>query len=632
MTGSVAGDVTVAVLDGPVDAGHACFRGARLAFPLGQPEFDTGDPAARHGTHVASVLFGQPGSPVEGIAPAARGLVVPIFGAGGGKDGMGCTQLDLARAVAAALEAGADIINVSGGQLLAGCEPDADLAQAIAACERRGALLVAAAGNDGGDHAHVPACVFSVLAVGGADDEGRPLALSNRGRTYAFNGVLAAGLAIRGALPGGGTVERTGTSFAAPIASGAAAVLLMRRRRQDRHAQAFALRAVLAGKVIARNGAILPAPADRPDIQPEKRGNTTMQAEHPSSIPTTPPAAIAAELQEARASGQGEPGRHRPGADDAVLPSCAGKDCTYGEAKKDCGCGCGGARKAAVEAPPARIYALGQIGIDFGTESRRDSIAQFMRGKSPTDEKALIAYLANAGAEDVERLIWTVRLDNTPIYALQPVGAFAANGYARLLQAYKLQVERTVPLFAIPGRAAGSVRLMSGESVPLLVPLTRGLLAWDVADAVSDFISEFDRSLSRDADDDEKARHAEQVESMRGALPQLLEDFRSLVTRKYRNLGIAGSERALNYAATAAFRVYQVLVEVVKAGLVMDDIAVLKSPACRPGSDCYDVQLRLFVPADITAPLRVFQFTVDVSDTIPVHIGEVSIWSERPTR
>jgi hypothetical protein len=57
---------------------------------------------------------------------------------------------------------------------------------------------------------------------------------------------------------------------------------------------------------------------------------------------------------------------------------------------------------------------------------------------------------------------------------------------------------------------------------------------------------------------------------------------------------------------------------------------VLKSPSCRSGSECYDVQLKMFTPSDTTASLHIFQFTLDVSDTIPVNIGDVSSWRERP--
>jgi hypothetical protein len=40
--------------------------------------------------------------------------------------------------------------------------------------------------------------------------------------------------------------------------------------------------------------------------------------------------------------------------------------------------------------------------------------------------------------------------------------------------------------------------------------------------------------------------------------------------------------------------------------------------------------LKLFRESDITAAIHVFQFTVDVSATIPVGIGDTSSWRERP--
>src|SRR5690349_877916 len=76
--------VVVAVLDGPVDRGHRALAGARLevvesTVPAAP---DPGVAATRHGTAVASLIFGRhsPDSPVLGMAPGCRGLVVPIFG------------------------------------------------------------------------------------------------------------------------------------------------------------------------------------------------------------------------------------------------------------------------------------------------------------------------------------------------------------------------------------------------------------------------------------------------------------------------------------------------------------------------------------------------------------------------
>jgi subtilisin family serine protease len=73
-------DICIAVLDGPVDTSHPCFAGARLQLldTLATGASGSGR-ASQHGTHVASIIFGQPGSPVTGLAPHCRGLILPIF-------------------------------------------------------------------------------------------------------------------------------------------------------------------------------------------------------------------------------------------------------------------------------------------------------------------------------------------------------------------------------------------------------------------------------------------------------------------------------------------------------------------------------------------------------------------------
>jgi subtilisin family serine protease len=65
--------ICIAVLDGPVDRSHPCFAEARLtALPTLVSESPGDGRMAAHGTHIASVLFGRPGSVVRGIAPAAE--------------------------------------------------------------------------------------------------------------------------------------------------------------------------------------------------------------------------------------------------------------------------------------------------------------------------------------------------------------------------------------------------------------------------------------------------------------------------------------------------------------------------------------------------------------------------------
>jgi cyanobactin maturation PatA/PatG family protease len=214
-----AGDpeICVAVLDGPVDVLHPCFRGARLdrLETLISQEAGPGAMSA-HGTHVASLIFGQPGSSVRGIAPRCRGLIVPVFR--DYQEGH-LSQLDLARAIEQAVQGGAHIINISGGERSPRGQADDVLAHAVRLCERSNVLLIAAVGNDGCECLHVPAALSGVLAVGALGATGRPLDISNWGEAYRTNGILAPGQNIPGAVPGGGIATFTGSSFATPIIS-----------------------------------------------------------------------------------------------------------------------------------------------------------------------------------------------------------------------------------------------------------------------------------------------------------------------------------------------------------------------------------------------------------------------------
>ena len=127
----------------------------------------TSESMSNHGTHVASIIFGQPESPVEGIAPRCRGLIVPIFSDNNRKS----SQLDLSHAIEQAVNAGAHIINISAGQLTDNGEAEGWLDKAVQLCKDNNVLIVAAAGNDGCECLHVPASLPSVLAVGAMNDQ-----------------------------------------------------------------------------------------------------------------------------------------------------------------------------------------------------------------------------------------------------------------------------------------------------------------------------------------------------------------------------------------------------------------------------------------------------------------------------
>lgn len=294
--------VCIAVLDGPVDMAHPCFAGADLT------RIDTlvrepagAGPMSLHGTHVASLLFGQPGSPVTGIAPRCRGLLLPVFTDRGGS---WVPQLDLARALERAVQEGAHIVNISGGELSRSAQPDAQpdamLERALRLCEDNGVLVVAAVGNDGCDCQQVPASVPRVLAVGAAGPDGEPLEMSNWGSAYATHGVLAPGQGIEGAAPGGGRAALTGSSFATPLVSGVAALLVGAQVRLGLPADPRA-----AGRAVLDSATASPcSPDDSPECRRHlvgtltvprafelitKRGSTAVTNQDAAPVPTPSP-------------------------------------------------------------------------------------------------------------------------------------------------------------------------------------------------------------------------------------------------------------------------------------------------------------------------------------------------------
>jgi hypothetical protein len=111
-------------------------------------------------------------------------------------------------------------------------------------------------------------------------------------------------------------------------------------------------------------------------------------------------------------------------------------------------------------------------------------------------------------------------------------------------------------------------------------------------------------------------------------LDQHLDNYLNRIYYDYRNLGLTPRERALNFSATNAYQITEVLIKTGEANLVLDQIQVEKSPICRPESDCYDVKLSFFDPENNQRARRIYRFTVDVSEAVPVTIGKVRSWAQ----
>lgn len=241
-----AGDpaIRIAIIDGPVDLRHQSLRGGQITMAL-RDTAQASSVKSEHGTHVASILMGVPSSSVVGLAPNCTATIYSIYNEGDDEGLLASSQATLALTINQALADGADVINISSGQLSSNGQAQRILIEAVRACSRAGKLIVAAAGNDGCRCEQVPASLESVLAVGGCDLNGRPLPFSNFGKAYLKNGILAPGKDVKVASPSQIVTFRSGTSFATPIVTGIVALLLSLLRKEGRNPDLHAVRAAL---------------------------------------------------------------------------------------------------------------------------------------------------------------------------------------------------------------------------------------------------------------------------------------------------------------------------------------------------------------------------------------------------
>lgn len=647
-------DITVAILDGVVDLAHPCFQGANLSrIPtLVQENASATGQMSTHGTHIASLIFGQPESPISGIAPQCRGIFAPVFT----DDNRRLSQLDLARAIEQAAEHGAQVINISGGSLTDMGEAEDWLARAVEMCHERNILIVAAAGNDGCDCLHVPAALPAVLAVGAIDARGHPLDFSNWGETYQSQGILAPGENILGAKSGGDTLRLSGTSFAAPIVAGVAGLLLSLQAQRGETPNPQAVREALLASalpcklantesgrkclagVLNIPGAIKHLTGENmsesletqevieasgcgcdgtnepteASIKPQSEARTpelvaagvAVSNSQPTLTNTNP--VIAAEVPTNSTS------VNQTISQGATVPETTTNPITPSQAAEPSG---------------GIVYAIGTLGYDFGTEARRDSFKQLMPAMeiegaqfpaNPYDARQMVDYLGD-NLYEAKSLIWTLNLELTPIYAIEPLGSFGNDVYAVIQQFLSGQVQAEdnpeyIERISIPGRISGrTVRLFSGQVVPVIEPLSpRGMYGWKINNLVSAAI---------------EAVSAEQEAAEEEQMRRTLSSFLNRIYYDLRNLGQTSQDRALNFAATNAFQAAQTFSEAIGAGMELDSINVSKSPFCRMDSDCWDVQLKFFDPENSRRAKKIFRFTIDVSDLIPVTLGEVRSWS-----
>jgi len=206
--------VLVAVLDTGIDSAHEDLYGKVVADISFVEDASTGDRYG-HGTPIAGIIAADPdnGSGVAGLAPDSRLINIKVA------DDQGkCRDTAVAEGIIWAVDNGARVINIS----IELSASTTRLKEAVDYAWSHGAIIVAAAGNDGSSRPVYPAAYEVCLSVTAIRENWDLAPLANSGD---WVDVAAPGFEIYVALPGNTFGYKHGTSFAAAYVSGLAALL-----------------------------------------------------------------------------------------------------------------------------------------------------------------------------------------------------------------------------------------------------------------------------------------------------------------------------------------------------------------------------------------------------------------------
>jgi subtilisin family serine protease len=176
---------------------------------------NTPSDAHGHGTHVAGI--------VKSIYPDVKILALKYYN----PKASGQANLDATiKALQYAVDNNVDVINYSGG----GPEASVEELRVLKAAEKKGILVIAAAGNERSNiddkrHAYYPASygLSNIITVGAHDDSLNIIPSSNYGKNSVD--IAAPGHRIRSAIPNNGAAYMTGTSQATAFVTGVAAMI-----------------------------------------------------------------------------------------------------------------------------------------------------------------------------------------------------------------------------------------------------------------------------------------------------------------------------------------------------------------------------------------------------------------------
>ncbi len=170
-----------------------------------------------HGTGVAGIIAAvtNNGVGMAGVAPGCRLMCLRAFTSGGNGE-----EDDVCAAIIYAIDNGARVINMSWGDVFVSRLLD----DVIHFAASENVVCVSSAGNSATDQVHYPSAFTNTISVGATDAQDNLAGFSNFGPSL---DLVAPGVNILSTTSAGDYNEGfSGTSFAAPFVSGAAALLL----------------------------------------------------------------------------------------------------------------------------------------------------------------------------------------------------------------------------------------------------------------------------------------------------------------------------------------------------------------------------------------------------------------------
>jgi subtilisin family serine protease len=220
-------DIVVAVVDTGIQGDHPFLKN-NIFVPVGKVlptnfglDFSsdkvsfTPTDAHGHGTHVAGI--------VKSVYPEVKILALKYYN----PKASGQANLEATiKAIQYAVDQNVDVINYSGG----GPEASIEELRVLKAAERKGILIIAAAGNERSNidekrNAYYPASygLSNIITVGAHDDSLNIIPSSNFGKKSVD--IAAPGYRIRSTIPGNGAGYMTGTSQATAFVTGVVALI-----------------------------------------------------------------------------------------------------------------------------------------------------------------------------------------------------------------------------------------------------------------------------------------------------------------------------------------------------------------------------------------------------------------------